>query len=343
LRLGGTVRLGEPEPETKIQLAKILGDLRNKFRTIDPRMAALAGGLMSLIAAMILVFHRPNPNQPGVVSATNAAIAPSAATIANVPRRIKSRVTAPPVLGYAMEKPEKQAVAAAPPPAPSAPPAEAATVEPITIAEEEEASEAAPAPPPTTARNATLNLTTTPQGAVFKIYAGVIAGKSVPVAAPLRSGTAPESVQDLPPGRYTLFFHNDGWPDDRAEISVSAGESVPVNYTFPHGSATITSTPDGAEIFLGTCSLGRTPLTVDLPLGKEKLVARLADLPERSEMVTIGSATPATVNFQMNARRHSSSRPKETPPPTALNKIGDSFKHIFGGSKSRTPAPRKTR
>ena len=38
---------------------------------------------------------------------------------------------------------------------------------------------------------------------------------------------------------------------------------------FPHGSVTITSIPEGAEIFAGTILLGRTPLTVDLPLGKQ--------------------------------------------------------------------------
>jgi hypothetical protein len=187
-----------------------------------------------------------------------------------------------------------------------------------------------------------VQLTTTPTGASFAIYPGVIANKTAPAVAPFRSGSTPGSIEDMPPGRYTLFFHNDGWPDDRAEISVSAGESVPVDYTFPHGSANITSTPDGAEIFLGARSLGNTPLTVDLPLGKQKLIARLPDLPERSQTVTIGSTTPASVSFQMNARTHSS-RPKATPTPSALDKLGQSLKHVFGGSKSPTPAPRKKR
>ena len=155
----------------------------------------------------------------------------------------------------------------------------------------------------------------------------------------MRSGSTPDSIEDLPPGRYTLFFHNEGWPDDRADISVNAGESVPVDYTFPSGTATITSTPDGAEIFLGTRSLGHAPLTIELPLGKQKLMARLPDLPERSQVVTIGSATPAIISFQMSVRR--SSRPKPTPTPSALDKLGQSLKHVFGGSKSPTPAPKK--
>lgn len=184
--------------------------------------------------------------------------------------------------------------------------------------------------------SATLQLTTTPTGASFAIYPGVVASKSAPVVAPLRSGSAPDSIQDLPPGRYTLFFHNDGWPDDRAEISVAAGETVPVDYTFPHGSAAITSTPDGAEILFGTHSLGYAPLTVDLPLGKQRLTARLSDFPERSQAFTIESGKATNVAFQMRARSRSWARP--TPTPSALDKIGQSFKNVFG---HKTPPPRK--
>jgi hypothetical protein len=191
---------------------------------------------------------------------------------------------------------------------------------------------------PAAPKTATLHLKTTPAGAHFAIYSGIIAGNAAPAAASLHSGEAPESVADLPPGHYTIFFHNDGWPDDRAEIAVNDGETLPVDYTFPHGSAIITSTPDGAEIFFGPHSLGMAPLTVDLPLGKQKLVARFPDLPDRSQTITIGSDTPAKVAFQMRSPSRSS-RPKRTPPPSAMDKIGNSFKNLFGGQK--TPPARK--
>jgi hypothetical protein len=194
--------------------------------------------------------------------------------------------------------------------------------------------------PESSADNATLVLTTTPPGAIYAVYSGVVAGKSAPASAPLRAGSAPDSITDLPPGRYTLFFHNEGWPDDRAEVSVSARESVPVDYTFPHGTANITSSPNGAEVFLGTKSLGNAPLTVDLPLGKQRLVAKFADMADRSQVVTIESATSATVNFQMRERTRSS-KARATPPPSALSKIGDSLKHVFGGSENPTPPSRK--
>lgn len=195
------------------------------------------------------------------------------------------------------------------------------------------------APAVAIAKNATLNLTSTPTGATYSVYPGVIANKTPPTATPLRSGVTPSEVQDLPPGRYTLFFHNDGWPDDRAEVSVQAGESVPVDYTFPHGTANITSTPDGAEILLGEHSLGVTPLTVDLPLGKQTLSAKLADYPKRTKTITIDAATEATVAFQMRSSG-GSSKAKATPTPNALDKLGNSFKHLFGHAEP-TPAKKK--
>lgn len=185
--------------------------------------------------------------------------------------------------------------------------------------------------------NATLQLTTTPAGANFAIYSGVVAGKSAPATAPLRSGAAPESVADLPPGRYTIFFHNPGWPDDRAEIAVQPGETLPVEYTFPHGTATITSTPDGVEIFAGETSLGHTPMTVDLPLGNQELIARHPDFQKKTETVTIESGTPAKVAFQLQARHSSSAQPKE--PDSAWGKFENTLKKVF----SRKPPPKKNR
>lgn len=186
-------------------------------------------------------------------------------------------------------------------------------------------------------QNATLQLATTPAGASFAIYPGVVAGKITPATAPLRSGAAPDSVADLPPGRYTIFFHNQGWPDDRAEIAVQPGETLPVDYTFPHGSATITSTPDGAEIFAGENSLGHTPMTVDLPLGKQELVARHPDFPKKTEAITIESETPAKVAFQLRARSHSSSA-KHKEPESAWGRFGNSLKKVFS---SKTPPKKK--
>lgn len=343
LRLGGTIRLADVEPDKKLQFTEAVGRLRARVNVVDPRIAALAGGGMALIAAIIFAFHTSKPTASSAPTATSSsslaappaaitALAPARIRTASVPNKRSPKISPAPVhavLGYAMEAP----VTTAPPPPPPLPEAESVS-EPVTVVEEPAPE---PAPEPST-KNATLQLTTCPTGATFAIYPGVVAGKSAPAATPLRTGSAPDAIADLPPGRYTLFFHNNGWPDDRAEISVAAGENVPVDYTFPHGSATISSTPDGAEIFFAARSLGRTPLTVDLPLGKQKLSARLPDHPERTQTVTIENSKTSNVAFQMRVRSRSSV--KATPAPSALDKIGQSFKNIFG---HKDPPARKGR
>src|SRR5438309_1809397 len=120
-----------------------------------------------------------------------------------------------------------------------------------------------------------LQLTTKPAGATFAVYPGIIADKTAPPSAPLRTGTSPGTAEELRGGNYTIFFHKDGWPDSRTEIELQAGEVRPVEYAFPHGEVKITSVPNGAEIFQGAVSLGFTPLTVDLPAGEQTLIARL--------------------------------------------------------------------
>jgi serine/threonine protein kinase len=304
MRLSGPIRLHSAEDKPRGMFPTFAALLTK----VDRRVAALAGAVLALAMAGMLLFHHSGKSAAPIVNRTPTSEAP-------VP--------------YAIEKLSAPMAKLQPSPLMAESPAP----------ESSRPSEPTPSLAPKVAgKNAALQLTTTPTGASYAIYPGVIANKTAPAVAPMRSGSTPNSIEDLPPGRYTLFFHNEGWPDDRAEISVSAGESVPVDYTFPYGNAIINSTPEGAEILLGTRSLGNTPLTADLPLGKQKLIARLPNLPERSQAVTIGSATPATVNFQMSVRR--SAKPKPTPTPSALDKLGQSLKHVFG-HKDPTPPPRK--
>src|SRR5438132_851811 len=187
---------------------------------------------------------------------------------------------------------------------------------------------------------AALQLTTQPAGATFAVYPGIIADKAAPVSAPLRTGTSPDTAEDLRGGNYTIFFHKDGWPDSRTEVQLQAGEVRPVEYAFFHGEVTITSVPNGAEILCGTVSLGFTPLTVALPAGKQALTARLKNYPDRNQNVTIDENATSTIEFQMRTRRRTA-KSKPTPPPPLIERVGGSLKHFFGGNP--TPPPRKKR
>src|SRR5438552_3365428 len=187
---------------------------------------------------------------------------------------------------------------------------------------------------------AALQLTTIPAGATFAVYPGIIADKAVPASAPLRTGIAPGTAEDLRGGNYTIFFHKDGWPDSRAEVQLQAGEVRPVEYAFFHGEVTITSVPNGAEILCGTVSLGFTPLTAALPAGNQVLTARLKNYRDRTQNVTVNENATSTIEFQMRMRRHIA-KAKPTPTPSFLGKVGGSLKHLFGGNS--TPPPRRKR
>jgi serine/threonine protein kinase len=277
------------------------------LQNLTPRPVVLIAGVLALTLAMVTLFHRQ-----------------SKPTLAEDAAKIQ------PSGGYAMEVIVK----------PTAVPARDVGAPPAKLAVATQSSQApAPSPNNEDEQNTTLQLTTNPAGAAFAIYPGLIAGKVAPAREPLRRGTTPQSIGDLPPGRYTLFFHNEGWPEDRAEVSLRSGETLPVDYTFPHGTATITSNPDGVEILLGERSLGRTPLTVDLPVGKQVLVSRYPDLPKRTKTVIIDSTTPATVSFQLRASGRSSSRP--TPTPSSFDKLGNSLKKIFSSHSSPTPKTKR--
>jgi PEGA domain-containing protein len=184
---------------------------------------------------------------------------------------------------------------------------------------------------------AALQLTTIPAGATFAVYPGIIADKAVPASAPLRTGIAPGTAEDLRGGNYTIFFHKEGWPDSRAEVQLQAGEVRPLEYAFSHGDVKITSVPNGAEILCGNVSLGFTPLTASLPAGNQVLTGRLKNYPDRTQKVTVNQNATSTIEFQMRVHR----KAKPTPTPSFLAKVGGSLKHLFG--ENSTPPPRRKR
>ena len=185
-----------------------------------------------------------------------------------------------------------------------------------------------------------LQLTTKPAGAAFAVYPGIMADKAAPASAPLRTGISPGTAEELRGGNYTIFFHKDGWPDSRTEVQLQAGEVRPVEHAFFHGEVTIRSVPNGAEILCGTVSLGFAPLTVALPAGKQVLTARLENYPDRIQNVTVDENATSTIEFQMRARRRIA-KAKPTPPPSLIERVGGSLKHMFRANP--TPPPRRKR
>lgn len=204
------------------------------------------------------------------------------------------------------------------------------------------ANEAPRALPTAEATTSKINLTSTPTGATYAIYRGVFTERATTGTAPLRSGTTPDAIEDLPPARYTIFFSAEGWPDNHAEISPQPGEELPVDYTFQHGTVLVTSAPAGAEVFWGDTPVGSTPVTLDLPPGPQDLTARYPSLSEKSQTVTVEESKTARLTFQLARTRNKFSRTKPTPTPSALDKVGTSLKKLFSGGKTNAP-PKKRR
>ncbi len=268
------------------------------------RLVGAAAGVAALIAAAILAIRAANPNLTEVARAAEAAL-PDAYAMEMLRPNTSPSVT---ILASSPPRPSGSVVASA--------------------------ADIIPAPP-----IATLRLATTPAGATFAIYLGAIAGDTTSVE-PVQTGVAPDSVSDLSPGRYTIVFNSEGWPEERTEVALEAGTTTPLDYSFRHGTIIVRSTPAGAEIFVGTRSLGHTPCTVELPPGKQELTARFPERLERKQSVTIEDGAVVTAAFEMRATpSRSTSRIKKAPQST-LSKFGQSLKNAFT-RKPATPAPKR--
>ncbi|MEO5722124.1 MAG: hypothetical protein ABIR71_11720 [Chthoniobacterales bacterium] len=186
-----------------------------------------------------------------------------------------------------------------------------------------------PAISPPVATTGALRITTQPAGASFALYPAAADPNGDPPPPPLRDGTAPGSLDGLPPADYVLVFRSEGWPEERATFTLAAGDTRAVDFVFPHGQVEVTSKPDGAQIFHGGRWLGPAPITLDLPVGQQVLIARATNRPERKQTVTIENGGTASVVFEMRpAVRSTRSRPKEE--PSVFEKMGRSMKKFFG-------------
>lgn len=184
-----------------------------------------------------------------------------------------------------------------------------------------------------------VRITTAPTDANYALFPGVLDKLPPPATPPLRVGTTPVELRGLPPAEYTIFFQYLDWPVERTGITLTAGNATSVDFIFPYGCAVITSDPEGAEIFHGDRWLGKTPLTVELPLGPQKLIARISDRPEKKQTVTIEQLSDTEVAFDISseAAPSRSSRRKPKPTPSVLEKFGRTMKKVF----SPKPTPRR--
>jgi eukaryotic-like serine/threonine-protein kinase len=111
-----------------------------------------------------------------------------------------------------------------------------------------------------------------------------------------REGVTPQSIVDLPTGKYSLMAHRgDWWMQD--EVEVQRGETTNKSFAFVSAIANITSEPSGAEIFVDGKSRGRTPLRLDLPSRPHELVAHLDGWPDEQQRIDVDAQRENTAHF----------------------------------------------
>jgi len=101
-----------------------------------------------------------------------------------------------------------------------------------------------------------------------------------------REGTTPQSITDLPTGKYSLIAHRGDW-EIRDDVEVTRGETAHKSFAFVSATTNITSEPSGAEIFIDGKSRGRAPLRLELPARSHELTAHLEGWPNEQQKIEV--------------------------------------------------------
>lgn len=92
------------------------------------------------------------------------------------------------------------------------------------------------------------------------------------------SGTTPDTIENLPLGKYDVKLIEPGWPAYAQSVDVNSSNPFEVSREFKGGSVELTSDPAGATIFVGGSKLGTAPLTANLPIGPVEVTSRFGTL-----------------------------------------------------------------
>ena len=92
------------------------------------------------------------------------------------------------------------------------------------------------------------------------------------------AGVTPDTVENLPLGKYDVKLIEPGWPAFAQTADVNSSNPVELNREFKGGSVELTSDPPGATIFVGGSKLGTAPITANLPIGPVEVTSRFGTL-----------------------------------------------------------------
>ena len=92
------------------------------------------------------------------------------------------------------------------------------------------------------------------------------------------AGLTPDTIENLPLGRYGVKLIQPGWPEYAQSVDINSGEPIEVSREFKGGSVELTSDPAGATILVGGSKLGTAPLTANLPTEPVEVTSRFGTL-----------------------------------------------------------------
>ncbi|HEV2965628.1 MAG TPA: bifunctional serine/threonine-protein kinase/formylglycine-generating enzyme family protein [Chthoniobacterales bacterium] len=111
-----------------------------------------------------------------------------------------------------------------------------------------------------------------------------------------REGTAPQSIVDLPTGRYSVLARRGDW-EMRDEIEVQRGATAKKVFAFVSAKVNVTSEPAGAEVSIDGKSRGKTPLRLELPVRSQELTAHFDGWPAEQQKIDIDPQRENAVHF----------------------------------------------
>ena len=112
----------------------------------------------------------------------------------------------------------------------------------------------------------------------------------------LREGVTPQTVADLPTGKYSIIARQGDWKMN-GDIDVQRGETANKSFAFVRAVTNITSEPTGAEIFVDGQSRGRTPLHLDLPARSHELSAHLDGWRDQQQKIDVVAQRDNAMHF----------------------------------------------
>ena len=140
------------------------------------------------------------------------------------------------------------------------------------------------------ARQGSVELSTTPERAAYSLVCEKVGVR--------KKGRTPEIIEGLPTGTYRLTLHLEGWLDQQQEVRVVPNAQVPVFWEFAQGQVTVTTTPAGVEVWEKGRSLGKSPLSLEMPVGNHTLTFKCPGCPDQERDVLVVKKYPAPMNLE---------------------------------------------